>query len=558
MPYRTLIMSLLSEPSHFKLTVNSVDLTAPTGHIDIDIEVMENGADVSNMFLRMALTEDQVPYGASRYDDVTRDMLPDQAVTVSMLGQVQNVYLTFPVDAAWAESNLEIIAFLQDDTDQKVHASTSSKPNPDYCLRFYALGERQVVGSPSGSYNYGNFRVYNLGNVTDTYTVNLTGNVPAGWFVGLCDDAVCYGDTYSQQLAPGEFIELHLMVAPTSSGFATMTVEMSQANLAHLFPRALSYRYFTDDLDVLVVDDDGAETYETYFTDALAYNGHTFGIWDRLAGPTPTAVLDQFPVVIWATAFNFPTLDDDDREALGSYMDAGGSVFVTGQDIGWELNDIGGAAYQWYRNYLHANFIADDTNDYTLNGVPGDEISSGVDLIIQGGDGANNQDYPSDIDPADASANIIWTYDANRNGALKADTGTYRVVYMAFGYEAINNATDRRTAMQRIMNWLTYGPVAADALAPAPGAWLTSAPNPASARTTLKFNLPVAGEASLKVYGVDGRLLGTLLDEPVDSGTYSVDWDFTDSEGHRLPAGVYFYRLQGDGVDETRKILLIQ
>ncbi len=557
-PYRALIMSLLDDPSHFKLTINSFDLSAPDGHIDMDIEVMEDGTDPTDMMLRILLTEDELLYGGDTHHDATRSMI-EVPVTVSTLGQIQNVYQTFSVDGSWVEENLEIVAFVQDDTGQQVHASISNHPAPDYSLRFYALGDRQVVGPAGDQYDFDTFRVYNFGAVSDNYTVEVTGTMPGDWSTGVCDEATCYGTTYSQVLAPGEYMDLHVMVIPASTGFASLTLEMRQDNLAHEHPREIQYGYFTDDLDVLMVDDDGGETHESYFADALAHNGYTFGVWNRMAGPAPAPVLSAFPVVIWATALAFPTLDDDDRDALGAFMDAGGSAFITGQDIGWELNNIGGAAYTWYRNYLHATFINDDTNHYGLEGVPGDQVSNGLDLYIQGGDGASNQEYPSDIDPYGGSSDVIWTYDANRNAAIKADNGTYRLVYMAFGFEAIDNAADRRNAMHRVINWLTYGPpLSAEEPTTVPKPNLTSAPNPATAMATLRFNLPTAGDASLKVYGMDGRLLGTLLDGAVDAGPQSLVWDFTDAQGNHLPAGVYVYRLKSEGVDISKKLHLVR
>ena len=112
-PYRATIQGLLAEPSAFKLTVNSVDFTGPTGSIDIDIEVMEGGMDVSNMVLRMVLTEDGVAYGGDVYYDVTRDMIAEVPVTVDNLGEIQNANPTFTADPSWVESRLEIIAFLR-------------------------------------------------------------------------------------------------------------------------------------------------------------------------------------------------------------------------------------------------------------------------------------------------------------------------------------------------------------------------------------------------------------------------------------------------------------
>ena len=37
---------------------------------------------------------------------------------------------------------------------------------------------------------------------------------------------------------------------------------------------------------------------------------------------------------------------------------------------------------------------------------------------------------------------------------LRVDTGLYKVVYFAFGFEAINSAADRQVVMERVLNWL--------------------------------------------------------------------------------------------------------
>jgi hypothetical protein len=312
-----------------------------------------------------------------------------------------------------------------------------------------------AIGPSSGAYPLGNFSVYNVGSRTDDFTVDLTGDYPSGWLAEICDETICYGPTYTVELAPDESRELHLEVAPASPGSASLTVQMSQAMVVHTVPRVLEYSYITDDLDVLIVDDDGMESYESYLSDALAYNGYTHGVWDRAATGLDAVTLSNFPVVVWSTGSHSPTLDPDDRAALGNFLDAGGSLFITGQDIAWDLLIQGDGSYPWFQDYLHAVFASNAAFDHTLDGVPGDPVSGGIDLFIQGGDGANNQESPDDIDPADASATVIWSYNDSRNGALRANTGTYRVIYLAFGFEAINNAIDRREVMQRSMAWLT-------------------------------------------------------------------------------------------------------
>ncbi|MBD3163377.1 MAG: Omp28-related outer membrane protein [Candidatus Eisenbacteria bacterium] len=561
MPYRSIIETELAVPSHFKITVNSVSLLPPTGSIDVDIEVMEDVPDISNMVVRMALTEDNIYYNAVEdwHEDVLRDMPSDVALTVDTVGEVQNVQTTFPVDASWVTEELAVMTFIQDDADKRIHAAASSDPIPDYALRYYALGERTVIGPGTGTYSYEPFRIYNLGNLTDNYTVSvaLSGYGSDGWSASIADESNSYGSMYAQELAPGEHKELHIEVTPDSPGHALITVTMTQDNSPHEFDRKIEYTYMTDDLQVLFVDDDGAETHEDYFIDALIENDLSFGVWQRNAGAPTGVTLDNFDVIVWGTAFAFPTLDAADRAALGHYLDNGGRLFVTGQDIGWEMNDIGGEAYQWYQDYLHAAFINDDTNDYTLNGVADDPISDGIDLVIQGGDGANNQDYPSDIDPGDEHASVIWTYDATRNAAIRADDGNHRVVYMAFGFEAIDNPTDRRQTMGRIMDWLREGLADAPDGPTASRLMLRVDPNPVTTAATIRFAMPAAGDALLQVFGTDGRLVRTLLEGPRSAGVQSIRWDRSTAQGERLPAGVYYYRLATGEETVVRKLVVL-
>ncbi|MEM2070861.1 MAG: CARDB domain-containing protein, partial [Archaeoglobaceae archaeon] len=52
----------------------------------------------------------------------------------------------------------------------------------------------------------------------------------------------------------------------------------------------------------------------------------------------------------------------------------------------------------------------DDTNILNITGVEGDPISDGLAFGIYGGDGADNQEYPSGIAPADSYATPIFIY----------------------------------------------------------------------------------------------------------------------------------------------------
>ena len=63
-------------------------------------------------------------------------------------------------------------------------------------------------------------------------------------------------------------------------------------------------------------------------------------------------------------------------------------------------------------------------------------------------------------------------------------------------------------------------------------------PNPFRTKTAISFSLAENARTRLTVHDVSGRLIATLVDEHLGSGTYSVDWEAD------APAGVYFCRMQ--------------
>jgi hypothetical protein len=82
-------------------------------------------------------------------------------------------------------------------------------------------------------------------------------------------------------------------------------------------------------------------------------------------------------------------------------------------------------------------------------------------------------------------------------------------------------------------------------------------PNPARGGTRIPFAIPAGSSGSrvrLELFGLDGRVVRTLLDEPATSGARSVRWDGLDRDGAAVAAGVYFYRLSYGGRSLSRKL----
>jgi hypothetical protein len=83
-------------------------------------------------------------------------------------------------------------------------------------------------------------------------------------------------------------------------------------------------------------------------------------------------------------------------------------------------------------------------------------------------------------------------------------------------------------------------------------------PNPFNPRTTIAFDVPERCSVTLRIYGVDGREVATLVDETRDAGAYEVLWNGIDDRGTGAASGVYFYVLDAGGLRLTQKMALVR
>jgi hypothetical protein len=75
-------------------------------------------------------------------------------------------------------------------------------------------------------------------------------------------------------------------------------------------------------------------------------------------------------------------------------------------------------------------------------------------------------------------------------------------------------------------------------------------PNPFDQHTRIQFSIAKPGLYQLVVYDIQGQALARIIDERLQEGTYHVDFN-----GESLPPGIYFYRLAGNGVNFTRRMV---
>jgi hypothetical protein len=81
-------------------------------------------------------------------------------------------------------------------------------------------------------------------------------------------------------------------------------------------------------------------------------------------------------------------------------------------------------------------------------------------------------------------------------------------------------------------------------------------PSPAESGVTFQWFLPVAGSARLAVFDARGRLMSAWSGN-LAAGTKSVAWDLRDTRGIRVPAGVYYVRLESGTERRVRRFVCL-
>ena len=78
-------------------------------------------------------------------------------------------------------------------------------------------------------------------------------------------------------------------------------------------------------------------------------------------------------------------------------------------------------------------------------------------------------------------------------------------------------------------------------------------PNPFNPVTTISFSLSRFGAVSIIIYDLTGCEVITLIDKPMNTGFYSLNWDASS-----YPSGVYFVKMIAGEFTNTQKLMLIK
>ena len=211
----------------------------------------------------------------------------------------------------------------------------------------------QVDGGRVGTSVSYHVTVKNLGFTPDTYTLSSSGGAfTVHFFKSNCTTAT----TTTASINPGDTEDICVKVdvpAAASNGVANAaTVTATSAGN----PSASGSATITTiavAVNILVVDGDTNAPIDSQPAYTGALTAGTFSVWDLAKDPKlPLNYLKAFKTAIWFTGNAYPGPVTPYEAELASFLDGGGNLFMSGQDI---LDQAAGTT-AFVKNYLHINW----------------------------------------------------------------------------------------------------------------------------------------------------------------------------------------------------------
>lgn len=426
---------------------------------------------------------------------------------------------------------------------QEVYQATDFNP-PSY---FFTQTFDAVVGSaPDGNETVLlTGAVEALGEAADVIDISIDNGF--GWPADFqVEGDPMWHTSTSVPLASGEQKLLTVRVqtdGTTRKGVGTLT-SISQGDGRI---RATSLTVFNGSPAILLVDDDGVNTFEVTFTDAFDALGYLYDVHEVLGGTGPYAAdMNGYDAVVWHTALLQFTLEDPrEVDDLQTFIDGGGSFFLSSMDF---LTQEPG--HPFVSDYLG---IADWTNNAGATqaaGVDGDPITDGMNFAL-------DWTYPTDnradhLVPGGATG-ILTDEDGEFVAVRYELLGGSRTVLNTVMMDAFVDGLEPNTRQTMIANTLAWilgeddpadvreGDLSKDRIL------LSASPNPTAPTTVFRFRLSdvaARGPVSLILVDARGRRVRSLVDERLQPGAHVVSWDGRDDANRRVAGGVYFGRLQ--------------
>nr|MBC8342349.1 T9SS type A sorting domain-containing protein [Bacteroidota bacterium] len=288
-----------------------------------------------------------------------------------------------------------------------------------------------------------------------------------------------YTDKATISLNNGVEKAIVINVTPDATA-AVATFTLSMKSLTNLTaPERLQKVYVIAGVTDLILNNssawgDGGETrakdFEGPIKDGLNYAGNsTFAsteseVIDMISS---SDILSDVKNIYYNVGWSFPSLNDELVAFFADFLDQGGNLFVSGQDIGWDNFETSGygtpVTAAFVTNYLHAGYIIDGDHSHSqLTASSTDGIFNAVNSSSLVNKYGKNPDtgvdyfYPDQLSVG-INGQSVFYYNGNtsKTAVIRSRMDDYKTLFMGVSLEMIADADVQKEIMKLTYDWFT-------------------------------------------------------------------------------------------------------
>jgi hypothetical protein len=516
--------------------------------------LIKNSIDTGNFILRVAAIEKLIlfsgaPNGEKEFPNVFRKFIANELpVSFKILGDEQIYKFKFALDKAnWDIDQIYALAYIVNTATKEVlNSATADDANIELLSTNTLKGNLDTIDYE--------FFVDNYSGKDAKFNFDINGDYPPEWtFKIVKSDSV---------FKPGRS-KFEVIVNPNGiGGVGRYNVILTSTDSTQLVLK--SGFIVINNLKTLVLtrsqpSPTSVDITSPYMNGLKIAAAKDFGYlnFNEFTKANDLNLLNDTKDIFCSIGWFFPAFTDQVVSILSSFLDNGGNLMVSGQDVAWDVlsgdDSANGTQLQkdFMTNYLKTKFLNDGSTastSFTITKTDplfGKVANSYINKIY-----GSTYLYPEQIEPLDSTGHIFMRYkNNNTSGAYWLKDKNYKVVYMGVGPEQITTVDVANAIIKTSKDWFDGIISSTDFESKLNDAILGNAsPNPSDNTLIIPIFKEDRKDFNFQLHNSKGEM---VFEKLIKKSNENLEIDTSD-----FPNGLYFYSLNDGNRIITKKVVI--
>jgi hypothetical protein len=490
--------------------------------------------------------------GEKKFESVMKKMLPTASgTTLPAIAAGDSVSYTYKfslvrangTDVYYNLGQASAVAFVQNNSTKEVLGASYDEPRPWLAVA-RATGQKAVRMKAGTDLTF-DFAATSKTTVDQKIKAKATiTGLPAGWTTSIVSDGITYTETDSIPLPANSTKNIQLVVSGPNDAVLNKKVAIKvETNSYSILPGVKNTLNFTAVTPSNILFLDIAGTAAARFTAGFTAASQQYcSLTSEESGNLDSASLNPSSVkkIYYTTGASYSgTLTAEKAAVFTNYLNAGGNMFVMGQDIGYEVDGVGDPdALEFYNAILGAEYVGDGATTAVAVVKVEDDLIIAPPLTSSITLAAGSTSYPDQLAVSGSSAGVAFLnyLQTDNVAAIYNEGSNWKTVYVGFRMEAISSVPYRNALIARTNAWFD-NTLTGTELKEQMAAFAPAFPNPAKS----KLFVPVGGgSGNIVLQNIAGKVIREVRMNNSQSSMETLSL-----EG--IPSGIYFLQTSSNG-----------